>query len=292
MNIGLIDVDGHNWPNLPLMKLSAHHKRRGDKVDWWNGLEAYDRVYMSKVFAESQDMNFAIRAEEVIYGGTGYGLKTKLSEEVEHTMPDYSLYPQYSEAYGFLTRGCPRACGFCIVSEKEGRKSVKVANLSEFWSGQKSIKLLDPNLLACREADDLLVQLAQSRVSVDFTQGLDARLLDKSRADLLKKVKLKMVHFAWDDPNDNLGQKLEEIRGWLGLNRSNMVAYVLTNFNSTHEGDLHRVNTLRAIGVDPYVMIYDKQNAPQTTRHLARWVNNKRIFYTVSTFAEYSAKIG
>ena len=139
-NIGLIDVDGHNFPNLPLMKISAYHKQMGDDVEWWLPLNHYDKVYVSKVFTFTPDIETCINADEVVYGGTGYGLKNNLPDEIEHMYPDYSLYPELTKdtAYGFLTRGCPRACPFCIVAEKEGRKSVKVADLNEFWDGQKT----------------------------------------------------------------------------------------------------------------------------------------------------------
>lgn len=143
MKIGLIDVDGHHWPNLALMKLSAYHKQQGDSVEWWNGFEHYDVVYKSRVFDASytQDDLTAVNAKHVICGGTGYDLQNKLPEVVEHQYPDYSLYPQHAEAYGYLTRGCPRACPFCVVSAKEGRCSRKVADLREFWAGQREIKL-------------------------------------------------------------------------------------------------------------------------------------------------------
>lgn len=73
MKIGLIDVDGHNgFPNLALMRLSAYHKANGDSVEWWNGFIHYDRVYMSKVFTFSPDIDTVINADEVIRGGTGY----------------------------------------------------------------------------------------------------------------------------------------------------------------------------------------------------------------------------
>ena len=76
MKIGLLDVDGHNFPNLPLMKISAYHKQRGDDVEFLFPLEHYDRVYVSKVFGEeySDDYLYAIDADEVIYGGTGYAI--------------------------------------------------------------------------------------------------------------------------------------------------------------------------------------------------------------------------
>lgn len=200
MKIGLIDVDSHNFPNLCLMKLSAYHKARGDDVEWWNGFLHYDRVYQSKVFDDtySEDMTFCINADEVVKGGTGYGLDNKLSEEVEHQYPDYSLYGIENTSYGFLTRGCPRACPFCIVSAKEGRKSIQGADLDEFHRGQKEIKLLDPNLLACKDHERLLKELADSKAWVDFTQGLDARLLNDDNIKLINTVKVKRMHFAWD----------------------------------------------------------------------------------------------
>jgi len=118
MKIGLVDVDGHNFPNLPLMKLSAYHKRRGDDVEFWEKKSEYDICYKSKVFDFTPEIKDQIKADQIISGGTGYSLKTILPPEVENIMPDYGLYPQYSEAYGFLTRGCPRNCKFCIVTQK------------------------------------------------------------------------------------------------------------------------------------------------------------------------------
>lgn len=200
MKIGLIDVDSHNFPNLALMKLSAYHKAQGDDVEWWNGFVHYDRVYQSKVFDETytEDMDFCIMADEVVKGGTGYDLDNKLPNEIEHICPDYSVYGITDTAYGFLTRGCPRACPFCIVSAKEGRKSNTVADLDEFYRGQKNIELLDPNLLASKEHENLLMQLADSKAWVNFNQGLDARLLTKYNIELINKVNVKNIHFAWD----------------------------------------------------------------------------------------------
>ncbi len=148
MKIGLLDVDGHKFPNLALMKISAWHKKLGDDVEMFFPFNHYDRVYMSKVFTFTPDFNTCINADEVIKGGTGYDLKNKLPEEIESIYPDYSLHGIKNTAYGFLTRGCPRGCEFCIVGEKEGKCSHKVADLKNFWNGQKEVKLLDPNLLA------------------------------------------------------------------------------------------------------------------------------------------------
>lgn len=164
-----------------------------------------------------------------------------------------------------------------------------MADLAEFWNGQKEIKLLDANLLACPDHERLLRQLAESHAWVDFTQGLDVRLITPDNAALLNQVKTKAVHFAWDDPNDDL---IPCFRRFLELtniksDRKRRV-YVLTNYSSTHEQDLYRIETLRGMGYDPYVMVYDRPTAPKITRQLQRWVNNKRIFYTVDKFENYN----
>ena len=300
MKVGLIDVDSHNWPNLALMKLSAWHKARGDTVEWWWGFGEYDRVYMSKVFDEtySQDVEEPLNAKEVIKGGTGYGLDNHLPEEVEHIYPDYSLYPELTKntAYGFLTRGCPRACPFCIVADKEGRCSRKVADLSEWWGGQKNIKLLDPNLLACPEHMELLEQLIESAAYVDFTQGLDARLLNETNIAAINRVKLKEIHFAWDSMKaaDAVIRGLE-LYARLARRRPHgrfATVYVLTNYDTTMEENLRRVYTLRDLNYDPYVMIYDKPNAPREVRLLQRWCNNRQIFRAQPDFEKFDPKRG
>lgn len=291
MKIGLIDVDSHNWPNLCLMKLSAYHKARGDLVEWWNPGSHYDLVYKSRVFTDtySKDTITVTNANAVISGGTGYGLGGNLPDAVEHTRPDAALYPQFSDtAYGFLSRGCPRNCGFCIVSGKEGRQSRRAADLSEFWDGQKEIKLLDANLLACPDHEALILQLAESRAWVDFSQGLDIRLITPDNVALLNRVRTKAVHFAWDNPDEDLTGHFKRFLELTAIksDRRRRV-YVLTNYGSTHEQDLYRVETLRGMGYDPYVMVYDRPTAPKITRQLQRWVNNKRIFYTVKNFSDY-----
>lgn len=288
MKIGLVDVDGHRFPNLALMKISAWHKNYGDTVEWAGSLEHYDVVYMAKVFTFTPDDIQSYQADEIVKGGTGYDLISKLPNEIESCYPDYNLYGIEDTAYGYLSRGCPRKCQFCIVAEKEGMRAHKVTNLSQFWSGQKYIKLLDPNLLACPDWENLLGQLAGSGAWVDFTQGLDIRLMTDKKAAAINNVKYSMLHFAWDDPHDMVTyDKLIKYKDvWKGDFRRRRV-YVLTNFNSSHSGDLFRVYALRELGYDPYIMIYDKIHAPKETRYLQRWVNNKRIFRTIKYFKDY-----
>jgi hypothetical protein len=291
MKIGLIDVDSHNFPNLALMKISAWHKQHGDVVEWCIPMQAYDRVYISKVFDFTPDFATCLNAREIVKGGTGYGLDNRLPQEIESIYPDYSIYGIKNTAYGFLTRGCPRNCPFCIVGKKEGLKSYKVANLKQFWNGQREIKLLDPNLLACPDRLELLQQLIGSKAWIDFTQGLDIRLCTDDVIYKIKRIKIKMLHFAWDkmDRPDYMEQCFRDFKIKSDIDDFRKLrVYVLTNYDTTIEQDLYRIYKLRELGYDPYVMIYDKQNAPGQLRRLQRWVNNKWIFRSCDKFEDYN----
>lgn len=306
MKIGLIDVDGHNYPNLPLMKLSAWHKQRGDEVEWYEPLLSghMDIVYMSKVFSFTEDYQYPIDADEIHQGGSGYAIKivdgieeydtaadTNLPYEIEHIYPDYSLYGVEDTAYGFLSRGCPRGCNFCHVARKEGQMSHKVANLDEFWRGQKNLVLCDPNILACREWEDLLQQVIDSKAKTDFNQGLDIRVMTPKKAEMLSKIKIKEIHFAWDRYEDKeaIIPKFKEFRNISKVRNKELIVYVLCNFNTTLEQDLERIYTLREIGYAPYVMIYNKERLPKghIIRKLQRWVNNRFVFWKVDRFEDY-----
>lgn len=303
MKIGLIDVDGHNFPNLALMKISSYHKSKGDDVEWCDGLSHYERVYMSKVFSFTHDYTQCIYADEIVKGGTGYafydngggyfkGKDIPLPYDIEHSYPDYSIYPMYTKdtAYGFLTRGCPRGCDFCIVGDKEGLKSVKVADLSEFWNGQRNIVLNDPNILACNDRETLLYDLVKSGSWVDFNQGLDARLLTDGIAELLSKVKVKEIHFAWDryEDGDKVIKGLDMFAKYSNKPHGhNAIVYTLVNKDTTIEQDLERIYRLREIGYWAYVMVFDKPNAKPVYRDLQRWVNNRFIFAKCERFDDY-----
>lgn len=306
MRVGLYDADSHNYPNLPLMKLSAYHKAQGDEVEFVIPICKYDRIYVSRVFGDEYsrfDEFLFLQADEIIYGGTGFAIKVEngkeiyrkeidkaLPYEIEHIYPDYSLYPELTKdtAYGFLTRGCPNNCGFCIVSQKEGLESVKVADLSEFWRGQKYINLLDANTLACRDRLELLRQLADSKAFVDFSQGLDARFITEETAEMLKRIKTKRVHFAFDLMK-NERAILRGLRLYKEITRQSVnksVVYILTNFNTTIEEDIYRLEKVRELGYLPDIRIYRKPTAPQILKDLQRWCNN-RILYRSCDFMDY-----
>lgn len=304
--IGLIDVDGHNFPNIPLMKISAWHKQQGDSVEWYDPMFSghMDKVYMAKVFSFTPDYQYFIDADEIIKGGSGYAIdlingrevynKSKdidLLTEIEHIYPDYSIYGINDTAYGFLTRGCPRACSFCHVASKEGRKSFKVADLNEFWNGQKNIVLCDPNILACKEWKDLLQQLIDSNAWVDINQGLDIRLMTEEKAEMLGQIKVKNFHFAWDRYQDKekILPKFKMFKDITQIDYRKLGVFVLCNYDTTFEQDLERIYTLRDLGFNPYVMLYDKEHIPKghDLRRLQRWVNNRIIFASCKTFEEF-----
>ena len=312
MRVGLWN-DSTKFPNLCTMKISAYCKATGDETELYNPDHSYDLIFASKIFTESIEPNFG--KTPVIRGGSGYDLHNKLPHHIEHIYPDYSLYPEFKAALGVLTRGCPRLNhaqshgGFCITPDKDGCRTRKVADLSEFWRGQEEIYLLDQNLLAAPERTELLQQLIDSKATITFDGGMDIRFMNDSIIEMARKLKVKDWHFAWDDPKENLESKFAQVAESGLLYKDRCGVYVLTNFWSTTEQDIHRIYTLRKYGYVPYVMIYDKQKFVndngkwkkgvenqftteqlrhfKTCQHLQRWCNNRALIRTIPNFADY-----
>lgn len=285
MNIGLIDVDGHNFPNLALMKLSSWHKSEGDSVEWYSGIEHYDRVYMSKVFAFTPDDLRVIQADEIIKGGSGYKMFDQtLPDEIEHICPDYSLYPMYGDAYGFLTRGCVNKCSFCIVPRKEGFIR-KHADITEFLCGRRTATLMDNNVIASDWGLNQIEKIISLGVKVDFNQGIDCRIIakDKNVARLLSRVKWKrFLRMAYD--NSAITDEVTTAIAYLkeaGIPNYKLFFYMLVKDGQIEDAE-RRALYLDSLGCVPFAMPYRNldSNQPPTNeqKHFAWWVNKRQIF--------------
>lgn len=282
MNIGLIDVDGHHFPNLALMKLSSWHKAKGDNVEWWNGLELepYDLVYMSKVFTFSPDMDHPIKARKIIRGGTGYKDYGSLPDEIESMRPDYTIYPKWSPAIGFLTRGCVRNCPWCIVPRKEGE--IRPAGT---WQeikrpDSREILFLDNNVLASEHGLQQIEEMGHEEVWVDFNQGLDARLITPEVAKLLRRLHwIRFIRLSCD--TSAMLPVIERAITYMkeaGIAPSRFWAYMLVQDVVEAE---HRALALESMGVIPFAQPYrdyDGGEPPDDQRRFANWVNKREAF--------------
>lgn len=64
------------------------------------------------------------------------------------------------------------------------------------------------------------------------------------------------------------------------------IVYMLTNYDTSIEEDLYRLNMIKSCGFLPDVRIYRKNTAPQILRDLQRWCNN-RFLYRSCDFMDY-----
>lgn len=280
MKIGLIDVDGHNFPNLALMRLSAYHKTRGDNVEWWDGFRHYDKVYMSKVFTFTPDMDTCINADEIVRGGTGYKDYGSLPKIVEQTLPDYTMYPKWETAIGFLTRGCIRNCPWCIVPKKEG-----LIRPAATWEqikrpDSRDIVFMDNNVLAHDHGLDQIDRMGCENIRVDFNQGLDARLITAQTAKMLARLKW-IRHIRMSCDTSAMLPVIEQATAYLreaGASPWRFWCYVLVqDVEEAHA----RVLALDRMGVTPFAQPYRDYDGGEPTieqRRFARWVNNKALF--------------
>lgn len=283
MKIGLIDVDGHgNFPNLALMRLSAWHKGQGDTVEWWDGFCHYDRVYMSKVFTFTPDVDTVIDADEIVRGGTGYKDYGNLPREIEATPPDYSIYPGVDYAIGFLTRGCIRNCPWCIVPVKEGR--IRPAATWEEIKRPDSSKIIfmDNNVLASDHGLQQIESMGGKKVWVDFNQGLDARLVTPETAELLAGLRwIRFVRLSCDTTEMiPVIERAVEYMKEAGIAKSRFWAYMLVQ--DVEEAE-RRAIALNEMGVTPFAQPYrDYDGGEPTTeqKHFANWVNKKSVFHS------------
>lgn len=295
MRILLVDADSKTgFPNLALMKLSAWHKQQGHEVDLIKGtpttapLNGYDKTYVSCIFFQNREkvLDYASQFNNIQIGGSGYDYNIVLDNDIEHIMPDYSLYG-VDFSMGFTSRGCIRNCGFCVVPEKEGTIRDH-APITEFLKHDRLL-LLDNNFLASPRCIENLQYLAYNRTKVNFNQGLDIRLVDDRNADLLAscryydwKFKTRKLCFAFDD----LRYEKEVFDGIDILERNGipphrLMFYILIGYNTTEDEDLYRANKIVDRGASPYIMPYNKHKSD-----LTRFYN--RMYYQFMPWEVYN----
>lgn len=288
MRIALHDSEVNEYPNLALMKLAAHHRAAGDTVEWFNPLlGGYDKVYSAKVFTWSRRDPYL--PENTVYGGTGHDIAATLPEEIEHTCPDYSLYG-CKESYGFLTRGCIRACEWCFVPKKEGKIRAN-ADVEEF-ARHGEVVLMDNNVLAHSHGLDQIDKMARLGLRVDFNQGLDARLIDDAAARRLGKLKwIRHIRLACDTSAQIATvQKAVELLRWHNANPAQIFCYVLVRDVADA---LERVRFLKGMYVVPFAQPYRAPDGAEPTgeqKDFARWCNQKAVYKTC-TWEEYKGRI-
>lgn len=298
----VVDADSKaGFPNLALMKISTWHKRQGDSVDLIKGIpEApplvdYDKVYISCIFYQNASAanTYARMFEcDVSVGGIGVGYEN-LSHEIEHIMPDYDLYG-VDFSMGYTSRGCIRKCPWCVVPAKEGGIKDN-APISEFWDRRHGkVLLLDNNFQASPNWRENIAFLIEHDLKVNFSQGLDIRLVNKEFASALSQVKYyswsfktRSLHFAFDT------MKVERAvrRGIArlkanGIHSRHLMFYVLVGYDTTLEQDIERVQILHKLGAIPYIMRYNQNHGDgRILDYLARWVN--RRYYQFIPFESY-----
>lgn len=292
MRIGLVDVDGHNFPNVALMKIASWHRQKGDVVEWAFPFDPYDRIYMSKVFTFTSDDTIAYQCHDIRRGGTGYDVKSKLPDEIDsHTGLAYDLYPQYPFSVQFYSRGCVRKCPFCLVHDKEG--SIKSVKPMQWNPKAEWIEVLDNNFFAAPDWPTAINDLQRQKLPVKF-HGVDIRLMNKEQAEALNSLRIKgAVHIAWDLPQIDLSKQLETMIKYIKPYK--IVCYVLVGFNSTKEQDLQRLSILKKLGILPFVQPFrDYTNCRKPSQYekdLARWANRAWLFKSMD-FKDYEPRKG
>lgn len=286
--IGLIDIDSHNFPNLALMKISRYHKNKGDQVQWeyMNYSDKFDIVYKSKVFSFSKDMNSKINSDTVIKGGTGYNFDL-LPDEIDKLCPDYSIYPQFKEAYGFLTRGCPNKCKWCIVPDKEGDIQ-PYADIESFLDGRKNVVLMDNNVLASKHGLEQIEKCIRLGVKIDFNQGLDCRIIAKNEdiAELLSKAKwYKPIRMACDTwyQMEYIEKATELLRKHNATPKQYFIYMLVTDIQDA----LKRLEFIHSLKLTPFAQpLIDSDHEPtKIQKQFARYVNAK--VYKVDKWENY-----
>lgn len=293
MKIGILQVDGKNFINLALAKISHYHKLQNDNVEWYNIFEKYDIVYMSKVFSFTNDYPYSIfNSKKVIKGGTGYDLSVKLHKEIDMLQPDYNFYNIKNFSYGFTTRGCVKNCNFCIVKEKEGNIK-EYMSIEEIAQNNKNVILMDNNILSCEHGINQLIKSIDLKLNIDCNQGLDKYFINSDIAKILVKIKwIKYIRLACDNINQ-IDKLIEVVCLLRNLKKSIRIQVYVILLN--RDDSLKIIETCKKLNVfvfsQPF-LDFNKKNIiiEKWQKNLSRYTNRKEIYMSCS-IKDYIYKI-
>lgn len=282
------------------MKLSAWHKTKGDSVEWANPMfGSYDRAYASKVFTFTPDFTDLYDCE-IVRGGTGYDLHKKLPQEIDHMQPDYSIYPDIDgkTAYGFITRGCPNKCAFCIVPKKEGgvRPYMDVDEITLDGRRPKIIAM-DNNILASDYGLEQIEKIVKRGYRVDFNQAMDSRLVTPEIARLLAQVRwLAPIKFGCDSPRqvETCEKAMALIDSHCKTPRNYLLfTIIMGDMNECYERISHFKQFPRVrVHAQPMREFNNpRQVIPQWQKDMARWADRKEL-YRSTDFKDFQPRKG
>jgi len=333
--IALVDADlldgGTRHPNLVIMKLAGYFKEKGCDVkliedyselmvevpEWpamnsYTGVNDYDAIYISKVFDFTHVDRGLLNFSNVFFGGTGFFFDhaPSLPYEIEHHMPDYTIYNDFIEhdkkhknkttyfkdylyfSIGFATRGCFRQCKFCV---NHACKTIEFHSHIKEWldPSRKYIYLWDDNILGYPKWRDVLEELKATGKPFQFRQGMDMRLMTAEKAEVLNSCKYYGDYiFAFDHPEDApiIEKKLTLWRKYCSKSTK---LYVLAGFDGIDEKEItsvfERIRILLKYGCYPYIMRHEnylKSPYKGLFIQIARWCNQPQFLKKLS-FREY-----
>lgn len=266
--------------NTAMMQVSTYHKQQNDDIYIYIPFNHYnyDKIYAFSLFNYT-DKGYV--RKDMICGGTGFNIQSRLPTEIEQCNYDWSLYPNCDYSILWFSRGCFRRCPFCVVHDKEGMiHPIQPKNINP---NGKYIKVMDNNFFANPQWKQAINQLLEYNQPVDL-QGFDIRIFNEEQGEALTQLRhYKTFKFAWDNPRENIDSKIELLLQYIKPYK--LMCYVLIGYWSTPEEDLHRVMHLwNKYKIHSFVMPYNKFDRYQ--KDFARWCNNKIIFKSC-TWEEY-----
>jgi hypothetical protein len=282
------------------MRISAYHKAKGDTVEWFEGntllrlASEFDAVYSSKVFdftPENEEL-----PDNAIKGGTGYGIYNDLPPEIDRCFPDYSIYPECDYAIGYLTRGCPNKCRWCVVPIKEGSIRPYADYRDVVRPDSKKLTLMDNNILAIDHGIRQLELLSATPYRLDLNQGMDARLVDGAIARILSAVKWqRYIRFSCDQSSQLPAiERAVSLLQAAGIKPGKVLVYLLVTADIADAA--HRVEELKRIGVG--VLFAQAEMNPRlgiTPNAAQKEFANRYIYgkkYLSETWEDYCGRYG